>query len=152
MFMEVFNMPIALVGRRFPHVVRAEINTPQDFGFELRHLRYFVAVAEHLHFGRAAKALNMSQPPLSRQIRDLERCIGTQLFDRCAGGVVLTGAGDILLVESKRILEHISRSLSVVRRAHGGIGQSPVVFFQPRPFSEVSLIVKTDDRIPPNTA
>ena len=117
------NMPLSVVEKR-PHVVKTSASpTPHDFGFELCHLRYFVAVAEHLHFGRAAKALHISQPPVSRQIRDLESCIGTRLFDRTARGVTLTDAGVSFLVESKRILEHVSRSVSAVRRMDHGILQ-----------------------------
>jgi DNA-binding transcriptional LysR family regulator len=146
-------MPLALVKKRSPHAVSAEVNTGlQDFGFDLRHLRYFVAVAEQLHFGRAARALHMSQPPLSRQIRDLERSIGTQLFERCSRGVFLTEAGTAFLVESKRILEHVARSVAAIRREHHEIGQSSVVFGQSRPPGEISVIVGSDTHIPPSAA
>ena len=93
---------------------------PPDSGFELRHLRYFVAVAEELHFGRAARALNISQPPLSRQIQDLERNVGTQLLNRSAKSVTLTEAGKVFLAESKRILAQVYRSVDAVRRATAG--------------------------------
>jgi DNA-binding transcriptional LysR family regulator len=93
---------------------------PPDSGFELRHLRYFVAVAEELHFGRAARALNISQPPLSRQIQDLERNVGTQLLNRSAKSVTLTEAGKVFLAESKRILAQVYRSVDTVRRATTG--------------------------------
>lgn len=93
---------------------------PPDSGFELRHLRYFVAVAEELHFGRAARALNISQPPLSRQIQDLERNVGTQLLNRSAKSVTLTEAGKVFLAESKRILAQVYRSVDTVRRASTG--------------------------------
>jgi hypothetical protein len=88
-----------------------------DTGFELRHLRYFVAVAEELHFGRAAKALNISQPPLSRQIQDLERNVGAQLLNRTGKSVTLTEAGRVFLAESKRILAQVYRSVEIARNA-----------------------------------
>lgn len=90
---------------------------------ELRHLRYFVAVAEHLNFGRAARALHVSQPPLSRQIRDLESYLGVSLFCRNSRGVSLTGAGQLLLGESRRILDELALSVLLVRRAATDVRQ-----------------------------
>src|SRR3989337_2369579 len=72
---------------------------------ELRTLRYFVAVAEELHFGRAAARLHMSQPPLGRATQQLEADLGTPLFRRSAGGVSLTAAGTALLKEARTLLE-----------------------------------------------
>ena len=71
---------------------------------ELRHLRYFVVVAEVLHFARAAKRLNMSQSPLSRAIKDLEHELGAQLFERTSEGTRLTSAGQVFLGEARRLL------------------------------------------------
>ncbi len=88
-----------------------------ELTIDLRHLRYFTVVAQHLHFGRAALALNISQPPLSRQIRELEERLGVTLFERRSGGIRLTAAGEVLLNESRRILESVALSFRLVRGA-----------------------------------
>ncbi|MET8428284.1 LysR family transcriptional regulator [Nocardia sp. NPDC004860] len=86
---------------------------------ELRTLRYFVAVAEERHFGRAATRLYMSQPPLSRAIRQLEAEVGAALFDRSPTGVGLTPVGAVLLDEARALLEQADR-LSVRLAAAAG--------------------------------
>ena len=102
-----------------------------EASIELRQLRYFVAVAEALHFGRAAERLHMSQSPLSRAIRDLERELGLVLFVRTTRRVELTAAGSVLLERSRQALIEIDGAIADARRAVGpdsgvlGIGYGP---------------------------
>jgi DNA-binding transcriptional LysR family regulator len=77
---------------------------------ELRHLRYFVGVAEQEHFGRAAERLHVAQPALSRQIQDLERELGFRLFDRLPRGVRLSAAGKLFLGDVQRILQDLGEA------------------------------------------
>lgn len=87
---------------------------------ELRHLRYFLAVADELHFGRAAERLGMSQPPLSQQIRQLEQDIGAQLLVRTSRRVELTEAGRLLREHAQDILQRLDQATLAVRRAQQG--------------------------------
>ena len=104
---------------------------------ELRHLRYFVAVAEELHFGRAAQRLRIAQPPLSRQIRDLERELGTALFERVARGVELTAAGRAFLPQARLTLTQADRAQRTAQRAaQGEIGRLRVGFAEAATFSD----------------
>jgi DNA-binding transcriptional LysR family regulator len=82
---------------------------------ELRHLRYFLAVAESLHFGRAAEQLRIAQPSVSHQIRQLESELQTKLFDRSKKRVTLTESGRLFLEESRQILEHADRAALTAR-------------------------------------
>jgi len=87
---------------------------------ELRHLRYFVTVAEELHFGRAAEKLFISQPPLSQQIQQLEREIGALLFRRTNRRVELTAAGAAFLEDARQILVSVETAVLTARRTEKG--------------------------------
>lgn len=96
---------------------------------ELRHLRYFVAVAEHLSFSRAAKHLHLAQQSLSQQIGTLERSLGVRLFDRDTRGTRLTDAGQAFLPEARAVLAQADAAVAVVQRAgRGEIGRLNLAF------------------------
>jgi len=103
---------------------------------ELRHLRYFVAVAEELHFTRAAARLHIGQPPLSQQIQALEGELGVQLFERNKRSVRLTVAGQLFLDDAQRILALSEQAAATARRAHRGeIGELRIGFTYSTPFT-----------------
>src|ERR1700716_1040409 len=87
---------------------------------ELRHLRYFVAVGDEEHYGRAAQRLRVAQPALSRQIQDLEEEIGFKLFDRMPRGVKISAAGKLFLEDARRILQQVSEATDRARRVARG--------------------------------
>ena len=93
---------------------------------ELRHLRYFVAVAEELHFGRAAERLHLAQPPLSQQIRKLEEIVGYALFTRTSRAVKLTSAGESFLNHARRTLRKVADDVEEAR----SIGRGEIGFLK----------------------
>lgn len=102
---------------------------------ELRHLRYFIAVAEELHFGHAAARLNISQPPLSQQIQILEQQIGARLFARTNRSVSLTEAGSQFLADSRQILSQVDDAAArAARLHHGETGELRIGFTSSAPF------------------
>ena len=121
---------------------------------ELRHLRYFVAVAEELHFTRAALRLNIAQPPLSQQIRALEEQLGVQLFVRTRRSVALTDAGQALLVRAREMLAAAQALPGELQRvARGEVGLLRIGFSSTLPLTKVLRDVVADHRRnPPDVA
>ncbi|WP_030900435.1 LysR family transcriptional regulator [Streptomyces sp. NRRL F-5126] len=110
---------------------------------ETRELRYFVAVAEELHFGRAAQRLGISQPPLSRAIRLLERRMGVALLERTSREVRLTTAGEVLLAEGRGALDSVA---AAVRRAQRAGATAPRLVLALKPGSDADLLRPMLDR------
>lgn len=102
---------------------------------ELRHLRYFIAVAEELHFGRAAERLRISQPPLSQQIQALEEMVGARLLARNNRNVSLTQAGEMFLKEAYQVLDQVGRAAEKAARLdRGELGEMTIGFTSSAPF------------------
>src|SRR4029077_5208649 len=93
---------------------------PGRYQMELRHLRYFVAVGEGQHYGRAAERLDIAQPALSRQIQDLEKELGFMLFERLPRGVRLSAAGKMYLKDAGRILPEVAEARRRAERVATG--------------------------------
>ncbi|MGE0352512.1 MAG: LysR family transcriptional regulator [Gemmatimonadales bacterium] len=106
---------------------RKEPASDPTSALELRHLRYFQALAEEGAFGRAAKRLGITQPALSRQVKDLERMVETPLVRRAARGVQITPAGEVLRAEVHEVDATVDRLLSEIRAAHRGMKRECVV-------------------------
>lgn len=117
---------------------------------ELRHLRYFVAVAEELHFGRAAISLNLSQPPLSKQIRDLETEVGATLLVRTKRRVELTAAGCEFLLYAKDILRMADEAQFRVQKVSTGEFGTLVIGFTGTTIFDLQTIVRIFKQTHPN--
>ncbi len=117
----------------------------------VRHLECFVAVAEELHFGRAAVRLHMAQPPLSQRIRGLERQLGVELFVRSSRSVQLTPAGRVLLVEAHGVLDRVERLQATMSRVRGGeLGDVRVGVPSDLPGSVVARIIASLENTAPD--
>ncbi|WP_338452793.1 LysR family transcriptional regulator [Niallia oryzisoli] len=110
---------------------------------ELRQIEYFIVVAEELHFGRAAKRLQMTQPPLSQQILQLERELGVKLFERSKRHVGLTNAGKVFLQEVRQILPQLEQAKAAALRAQMGmLGRLVIGFVGSATFDILPIIVR----------
>lgn len=120
---------------------------------ELRHLRYFIAVAEELHFGRAAERLHMAQPPLSQQIRQLEEQLGFQLFHRTKRTVQLTEAGAVFLDRCQQLLLQLDQAIQDGQQAsRGEIGKLAIGFVSSTAYSVLPSMLHQFRRQVPGVA
>src|SRR5258708_4441729 len=118
---------------------------------EIRHLKYFIAVAEELHFARAAGRLHLAQPSLSKQIQLLEQELGFPLFYRTKQRVELLDAGHVLLDEARRILRQVENAVESARRTHTGQSGRLVIGFSASATLEVlPKILRKYRRLYPN--
>ena len=110
---------------------------------ELRHLHYFITVAEELHFSRAAERLHISQPPLSQQIRDLEEELGVKLFERTKRQVHLTEAGKVFLKRSYLVLAQLEQGIAVTQQiGRGEVGQLSIGFVDSATYTVLPEILR----------
>ena len=111
---------------------------------ELRHLRYFLCVANELHFGRAAKKLHIAQPPLSQQIRQLEEELGLQLFERTKRRVQLTAAGAVFANAMQSVMNQIEQGVQAAQQAsRGELGQLTIGFVSSAAYNVLPPILQT---------
>ncbi len=127
---------------------------------ELRHVRYFIAVAEYLNFSKAAQQLHIAQPPLSRQIRQLEEALGVTLFMRDKRRVALTKAGQVFLGEARKLVLQAGHAMEAARHAQkgesgivrigiasglGGLIRAIIYLTRPLVFDTFSLLENEDE-------
>jgi DNA-binding transcriptional LysR family regulator len=118
---------------------------------ELRHLRYFLAVCEELHFGRAAKRVHISQPPLSQQIRQLEEDLHVKLFYRTKRKVELTDAGRALAGEARVILQQVERAAELAMEADRSARSRILVGFSPANYNIAIKVLRAFAKRRPDT-
>lgn len=120
---------------------------------ELRHLRYFIAVAEELNFSRAAERLHIAQPPLSQQIRDLELELGVILFERTKRRVKLTTPGQIFLEKARQAIQQVEQAVTAAQRANRGeIGRLNIGFNSSATYSVLPTILRNFRACAPEVA
>ncbi|MBD2451223.1 LysR family transcriptional regulator [Nostoc sp. FACHB-152] len=110
---------------------------------ELRHLRYFVTLAEELHFGRAAERLHIAQPPLSQQIRQLETELGFELFHRTKRNVQLTEAGQVFLIQVQEIFQQLQQAIQLGQQtSRGAVGKLVIGFVSSAAYNILPAVLK----------
>lgn len=120
---------------------------------ELRHLTYFITVAEELHFGRAAARLQMTQPPLSKQIQQLEDEMGVVLFKRNKRHVELTTAGELFLSEARKVLSQLNQAIDTAQRAQRGeFGQLVIGFVGSASYDILPAFIREYRRMYPDVS
>lgn len=120
---------------------------------EFRHLRYFVAVAEELHFGRAARRINIAASPLSQRIRELEKELGVPLFLRTSRKVTLTGEGRLFLEHARLALAQLDKAQEAISAAHRGkVGRIAIGAVTAATYALVPAVLREFNRLQPNVA
>jgi DNA-binding transcriptional LysR family regulator len=124
-------------------MAEAIADTPTSSAIELRHLRYFLAVVEQKHFGHAAEQMHVSQPQVSRAIRQLEDGLGVQLLNRTRGAVTVTEAGRTFVDEARRILANVDVAIGEARRAGGAESTLRIGALDYLPIEQVQRFLKS---------
>src|SRR6478736_5095380 len=145
--MEMLRHWIALSRIRAYNMLTSKFISLEICHMELRHLRYFIAVAEEGHITRAAERLGMQQPPLSQRIKAIEREVDAQLFHRRARGVELTDAGRAFLHNARAVLAQLDHTFETTRRtARGEQGRISIGIVPASPFHPL-VSVRLEERL-----